>query len=164
MARPRLLGFLGDIQVSGLGNFWNLDQHDIPASPGVYILFARSGIDFPYPNGKSPVYYVGMAARLRNRLLADVAYAREAAFDRLWDVYLRRYEYAAKFGGRYALRRGGRVPYEPEFPEELEVYTAFLKRMASIAEYPSDARADPRQHMGILRPPGLVVPFTRHRN
>lgn len=125
MARPALLGFLGDVKISGMGNFWTLDLHEVPPAPGAYVLYARSGVTFQYPNGKSPVYYIGMAkSSLRNRLFQHLRYAQQASYDRRWTMYWPRYEYAAKFGGRYAFIR----TWQRMTPRALE--EEILKRFA----------------------------------
>lgn len=62
------------------------------------------------------------------------------------------------------LRRGvPGLPYEPQFKEQLEAYAAYLRRMATIAEYAPRAEFDTDRHRGILVT-GLVVILTRHRD
>ena len=81
--------------------FWSLAAHDVPERSGVYVLIARR--KFPYPKGRSPVFYVGQAKNLRRRLRSHLTYARRARADRRLRLYWPRYEYAAAFGKRYAL-------------------------------------------------------------
>ena len=88
-------GWLSDKQ-----RFWELNDHDIPAAPGAYILLAR-GTRFPYPRGKNSVYYVGQSTNLSRRLREHLRQALEARDDRNWTVYLPAHEYAAAFGTHY---------------------------------------------------------------
>lgn len=81
--------------------FWKMKNDDIPGSPGVYILLSKPSINFQYPIGKSPIFYIGKAANLRLRLHEHLKYSNEAKNDRKRDLYWPRYEYAASFGGRY---------------------------------------------------------------
>ena len=85
---------------SGLQRFWELNHHDIPKAPGVYLLQAR-GTRFPYPLGTNSVYYIGQSKNLRSRLLGHLRYALEARDDRQRTVYRPRHEYAAAFGTHY---------------------------------------------------------------
>jgi len=86
--------------------FWSLDSHEIPESPGVYLLFARRRL--LYPKGRSPVFYIGQASNLRRRLKAHLTYARQAREGRRHTLYWPRYEWAAAFGTRYALVLAGK--------------------------------------------------------
>ncbi len=100
--RPRLLDFLSDSRVSQPRDFWSLDQDVIPQTGGVYILIAGPGLVFQYPHGRSAVFYIGMARNLRSRLRQHLTYAVQARSDRRLSLYWPRYEYAARFAGRYA--------------------------------------------------------------
>ena len=62
---------------------------------------ARAGTTFPYPKGRSPVFYVGQSADLRHRLTVHRTYAFQAKSDRQLVLYWRRYEYAASYGCRF---------------------------------------------------------------
>lgn len=86
-----------------LRDYWKLADHEIPASAGVYILIAKPGIIFLYPRGKSPIYYIGKAASLHQRLNEHLKYSKEARRDRknTQNEYWPRYEYAASFGSLY---------------------------------------------------------------
>ena len=81
-------------------NFWNLRNHDIPQTPGVYIFLAR-GTRFVYPRRKSSVYYIGQSRNLRQRLRTHLTYAEQARDDRQLTLYYPRYEYAAAYGTHY---------------------------------------------------------------
>jgi len=98
------LEFLTDYKdkVSRLANFWQLDKHDIPAAPGVYLLIAEPGFRFHYPAGWSPIYYIGQTQSLRRRLTGHRRWHLKARSDnRGYAVLEPRHEYGAKFGGRY---------------------------------------------------------------
>lgn len=98
----RFLKDFGTIAVL-VRDYWKMKNHDIPSSPGVYILIAKPDISFQYPRGKSPIYYIGKAANLRRRLYEHLKHSIEAKKDRKHEhhKYWPRYEYAASFGGRY---------------------------------------------------------------
>jgi excinuclease UvrABC nuclease subunit len=57
-----------DCEISPVKNFWRLKKHKIPSSPGVYLLITKPGITFQYPEGKSPIYYIGEGDSLYQRL------------------------------------------------------------------------------------------------
>jgi predicted GIY-YIG superfamily endonuclease len=83
-------------------DFWSLGKHEIPESPGAYILLANT--DFLYPNGKSPIYYIGQTKNLRQRLRTHLKHslgAQKKLDEREYYLYYPRYEYAAKFGKSY---------------------------------------------------------------
>jgi len=87
-------------------SFWDLRSHDIPESPGAYILIGRRGEGFRYPKGRSPVFYVGQSADIRYRLrehLSNATWAQEARERKDKDrfLYEPRYHYAAAFGETY---------------------------------------------------------------
>lgn len=85
---------------SGQRRFWELKNHDIPNTPGAYILQAR-GTRFPYPLGTNSVYYIGQSRSLLRRLREHLKYALEARDSRRGSVYLPPHEYAAAFGTHY---------------------------------------------------------------
>ena len=100
-----ILGWIErDIRPGRLLDFWSLRDHEVPVSGGAYVLVARPGIRFTYPNGSSPVFYIGHSRNLRRRLRSHSGFAlraRDVPFDKRFP-FLPRYEYAARFGGRYA--------------------------------------------------------------
>src|ERR1035438_5251200 len=101
-----ILNFL-DGRKTKLMDFWRLDEHDIPDSSGVYILIAKPSHTFPYPRGRSPVFYIGQSKCLRKRLNRHLYFSKQARYERTrkeW-LYWPRYEYAAKFGSRYCFVR-----------------------------------------------------------
>ena len=82
-------------------NFWELKEHEIPRDAGVYILLADGGYTFPYPRGRSSVFYIGQAKNLRSRLYTHLRHSREARDARRHTLYWPLYEYAAAFGACY---------------------------------------------------------------
>jgi hypothetical protein len=109
MRRPTL-GFLHETcgetsWVAPKRSFWEILDHseEIPDEPGVYVLFSDQS--FPYPIGRSPVFYIGQSDDLRFRLLTHVKLALEARDDRKLTLYYPRYEYAARYGRWYAWAR-----------------------------------------------------------
>lgn len=89
---------------SGLNEFWNLRDHEIPRQPGAYILLAR-GTRFRYPHNTNSVFYIGQSSNLRSRLLTHLKYSLQARDDRQIPLYYPRYEYAARYGTHYGFVR-----------------------------------------------------------
>jgi hypothetical protein len=83
----------------------SLPQQEVPDRPGVYILTAEGRFRFRYPNGASPIYYIGQASSLRERLLEHLKFMQEARDRRKLLLYYPRYEYAAVVGARYSFVR-----------------------------------------------------------
>jgi hypothetical protein len=103
-----LFQFLNGLKVSRMANFWSLDDHDIPALPGAYLLVAKSSVHFLYPAGRSPIFYIGLARSLRQRLQRHRLYAghrRDGYRQPSAPLYWPRYEYAGAFGARYCYIR-----------------------------------------------------------
>ncbi len=96
-----ILDFLSDCGKGTLKDFWKLNNHDIPSSPGVYVLITRGDIHFHYPLGKSPVFYIGQSKNLRSRLYSHLKLAKEARDNRKEYLYWPRYEFTAVYAGRY---------------------------------------------------------------
>ena len=122
------LKFLNGLKASPLANFWRLERHEIPASPGVYLLVARSGVRFMYPAGESPVYYVGQTRNLRKRLVGHLNWHSKARDNNRLPYFLLepRHEYGGRYGGRYCFirTRRGLTPKELED----EVLACFARR------------------------------------
>jgi hypothetical protein len=72
MGRKSVLAFLLDFEkrVEGPFKFGEIDREydNLPTGRGAYIVRASGRTVWPYPWGKSPVFYVGKAANLRDRL------------------------------------------------------------------------------------------------
>jgi hypothetical protein len=104
-----LFDFLGElekkVELTPPANFWQIkeEEHDIPSTPGVYILIARRGIHFAYPEGKSPIYYIGQTSSLKRRLCGHWKWHDEVKRDKrtVFPLYEARHEYGGEFGGRY---------------------------------------------------------------
>jgi predicted GIY-YIG superfamily endonuclease len=99
------LTFLGRLkdETAPLNDFWKMKVEDIPPSSGVYIFLAKPGLSFQYPRNKSPIYYIGQATNLRQRLNEHFTYSYQAKYKRVRERYWPRYEYTASFGGRYTV-------------------------------------------------------------
>ena len=79
---------------------------------------AGRGFRFNYPEGNSPVFYIGQASNLRRRLNEHLKWASEARDtpNRRYNLYHPRYEYAAKFNPRYTYIR----TWQNVTPKDLE--------------------------------------------
>lgn len=98
-----ILSFLDDLEPTPFRDFWRLNEHEIPDAPGVYFLVARPGLRFTYPTGRSPIFYIGQAGSLRERLRTHSKFAHHVREERRvgYNLYFPRYEYAGAFAGRY---------------------------------------------------------------
>jgi hypothetical protein len=113
---------------SKIANFWHSDKHEIPASPGVYILIAKKGIKFRYPKGKNSIYYIGQTTSLRKRIVEQHRKFHSHVRDnrRLAEcLYEARHEYGGEFGGRYCYVQ----TWKGVSPKKLEklIIRAFMK-------------------------------------
>lgn len=97
------LHFLNGLETSPIKDYWKMEDEDIPQTPGVYILLSKPSISFQYPRGRSPIYYIGQASNLRQRLREHLKHSCQAKNKnaRKLNLYWPRYEYAATFGGCY---------------------------------------------------------------
>jgi len=99
------LRFLADYKdkASCIADFWELKEHDVPPSAGVYLLIARPSVKFRYPKGSSSIYYIGRTDSLRRRLLGHFKYHLKAQTNNrgIYSLYEPRHEYGAEFGGVY---------------------------------------------------------------
>lgn len=123
---PRCLSFLkssplssGIRENSGPDFCLNLIEDDlsvVPNIPGVYIIVATDGTTFQYPNGRSPVMYIGMSEHLYDRLKshADITRRVEEQIDdyrRMCYQCHQRYHYFRTFGAKvYVFTRRGMQP------------------------------------------------------
>lgn len=100
--------FLNGIGVPEIRNFWNLDSDTPPALPGVYLLIAKPKMEFVYPGGKNPIFYIGHSKSLLRRLLEHLKYmkhVRDGKREKGVPLYWPCYEYGGVFGGRYSFIR-----------------------------------------------------------
>ena len=125
-----ILDFLDGYEKSTINNFWNLNNHDIPTSPGAYVLLARGDIHFLYPKGKSPVFYIGQSQNLRIRLGNHLKWAKEARDNHKDYLYWPRYEFAAAYGERYCFIRTKRGLTARVLEEE--IMASFAKKYLSF--------------------------------
>jgi hypothetical protein len=128
-----LLDFLGPLEHSGLYDFWQIRDHDIPPLPGAYILVGRGNSHFAYPNGNNPIFYIGQSKNLRARLREHLKYALQARDDRKEYLYWPRYEFAAVYGGRYCFVRTWQGMKPKALEEELLARFARKHRSFPIA-------------------------------
>jgi len=124
-----LFKFLNGLKTSPVSNFWKLKEHHIPSSPGVYLLVAKPSVHFSYPAGRSPIFYIGQAHSLHQRLNRHLVHSKEVLQDRRSrsiPLYWPRYEYAGVFGARYCFIR----TWQGMTPRSLEdlVLARFAKR------------------------------------
>lgn len=119
------------LKPSIISNFWECEDHDIPKTPGVYLLIAKR-FRFHYPAGKSSIYYIGQTVSLHNRLVKQHRkyHCHVKNNRRLGDyLYEARHEYGGVFGGRYCFiqARNGMSPKKLE----KTVIRAFMKHYHS---------------------------------
>jgi hypothetical protein len=115
-------------RISTVSNFWCCPEHNIPKSPGVYILMAKR-VRFRYPKGQSPIYYIGQTGSLYKRLVKQhFKWHTHAKTNRRLGNYLyeARHEYGGAFGGKYCF-----MPTEDKISPkalEKEIIQAFIRR------------------------------------
>lgn len=74
-----------------------------------------NALAFPYPQGRSPVFYIGQSTNLRHRLYRHKMAIHMARSERLLAVYRPITEYAARFGATVAVIPLKKHPREVEF-------------------------------------------------
>ena len=73
-------------------------EPDLPTDAGAYVLGTADQTMLVYPWATSPIYYIGKAENLRERLLTHRKYI-QGAIDDYWDRWWwPRYQYGAAFG------------------------------------------------------------------
>ena len=122
-----------DCEISPVKIFWRLKKHKIPSSPGVYLLITKPGITFQYPEGKSPIYYIGEGDSLYQRLrqhLKHHLHVKNNKRQKKSPLYEPRHEYGGVFGGRYCFIKtwSGMTPKNLED----EVLALFAKKHRSF--------------------------------
>jgi len=70
----------------------------IPTTAGTYVLGATDPIEFIYPWGRSPVFYIGQAHNIRARLTVHRSHIIDAEKDHDELYWWPRYQYGAAFG------------------------------------------------------------------
>ena len=73
------------------------DTDQIPNEPGAYVLGTADGTVLTYPWGVSPVYYIGMASRLQERVSEHCKHMIECRADHE-EWWWPRYQYGAAYG------------------------------------------------------------------
>lgn len=80
------LGLLKDGYIrTGVRSLWAIDRHSVTEEGGVYMLLSGDGTVFPYPGGRSLVFYIGQSKNLRKRPLTHLRYAKDARGLRQYD-------------------------------------------------------------------------------
>lgn len=140
---PRCLSFLKSSSLSsgireniGPDICLDLTKDDlsiVPNIPGVYIIVAADGTTFQYPNGKSPVMYIGMSTHLYDRLKSHADNTRRIElqiedFQRMSYQCHHRYHYFRTFGAKVYIftRRGTQPPKSQESIYIGKFYEKFL--------------------------------------
>jgi hypothetical protein len=100
---PKLVFLDPGIEHTPFRNLSDLERHEVPRIAGTYVLIAGPGVRFQYPRGTSPVYYIGKAMDVRDRLRNHERWTREAGGRRTETLYWPLYEWGAAFGARYAI-------------------------------------------------------------
>ena len=90
------------VRMTPFMNIKRLEREDIPDEPGVYVMISDHA-EYVYPwstaNGNSPVYYIGRAQSLMERLMTHKRYCEQARSKPAYhDHYWPYYEYAAHHG------------------------------------------------------------------
>jgi len=106
MSRTSLLSFMGEIERRAENFFHPFDGidddwEDLPSGPGGYILLASDRTTWPYPWGRSPIFYIGKASRIRNRLWDHWDGARHAKNSDRYGLHYAVNHYAAEFPTRF---------------------------------------------------------------
>lgn len=74
------------------------EDADLPTEPGAYVLGTAGETMLVYPWGTSPIYYIGKAEDLRERLSTHRTYIEGAKNDYWERWWWPRYQYGAAFG------------------------------------------------------------------
>lgn len=105
MGRTSILAFLEDYEkrARDLWNFSAIDEdyEMLPRGPGAYIIRAEGQLTWPYPWGRSPVFYIGKADVLRDRLWDHWDAARRARTDEFPEYYYPVHGYEAAYAASY---------------------------------------------------------------
>ncbi len=71
---------------------------EVPEHSGAYVLGSSDGVDFVYPWGVSPVFYIGQSKNLRKRIEEHIRYTKQAMEGHDEYFWWPRYQYAAAYG------------------------------------------------------------------
>jgi len=78
----------------------NTSIEAIPDHPGAYVFGTSDGTRLIYPNGKTPIFYIGRSSNLYRRILRHFHRIQRVEGDDTW--WVKKYEYAAAFGATIA--------------------------------------------------------------
>lgn len=105
MGGKRVLAFLEDYEkrAKDLWSFKSIDDdyESLPDGPGAYILRADGRWTWPYPWGQSPVFYIGKAKTLRDRLWDHWYAAGRAKNDEFPEYYYPVHNYEGAYAASY---------------------------------------------------------------
>lgn len=116
--------------------------YEAPESGGAYILGTSDGTMLTYPWGSSPIYYIGKADDLRERIRThrnNIIRAEEDHDELYWWP---RYQYGAAFGAdcAYYSRRGTELPQNVEATLIRCFYEQFGSIPTSNSSWPKEIR------------------------
>ena len=125
------LSFVGDFQTTPLHDHFGVELQVPVKTPGAYILVARDGVAFKYPRGDSPVYYIGMSNRLRNRVRMHRENIRKAREHREFSIYPPLAEYGCAYGEYFSIVTTEVTGINPA-ELEMRLMARFAKRYGSL--------------------------------
>ena len=114
---------------SGSLDLLTADERDLPDESGAYVLGASGDTAMIYPWGTSPIYYIGKADSLRDRLIQHRRHIEGAAANYWERWWWPRYQYGAAFGASCSWFLAG--DREPSALEAILV-TEFYQHYGSI--------------------------------
>jgi len=136
--RTRDLWFYKARQPDGLLHLSDtVDYSVIPEGPGAYVFGTSDGTRLVYPNGRSPIYYIGQSGNLQRRIQKHHEYILKVdVYDEWW---IRRYQYAATFGATVAWysTRGKQTPQSLETALIDEFYRSYFSIPVANGSWPS---------------------------
>lgn len=153
------LEFAADLSPTSPCDLLDWEENSVLTQPGAYVLMAEAETSFRYPNGESPVFYIGKADNLRRRLRTHRKKIRQAKNDRKLCLYVPRYEYGAAFGVRYSFIQAR----QEGFPSFLEILlmARFAKQYKSLPIANNTGSRKLIRTMIELEADG-VLPWSRH--
>lgn len=130
--RSRNGGWFDTNNNNGYNTFNLLEDEvsDIPDKSGAYVLGTRDGTMLTYPWGVSPIYYIGKASSIRNRLSEHKKFTLEAKNDHKKESLVSRDQYGAAFGADCVWY----IAYDDMDPQNLEakLVTRFYRVYGAI--------------------------------
>ncbi|MDE0004962.1 MAG: hypothetical protein OXQ29_19905 [Rhodospirillaceae bacterium] len=106
-----------------------LAEHAAPDEPGACVIGTADGTMLTYPWATSPVFYIGKAGNLSERLATHRRWTKEAR-QNYWDWWWPRYQFGASFGADVAWFLA--KPEEDPGALEAALVNDFYQRFGSI--------------------------------